>query len=94
MKKQATTKPVTVRFSLGEYQKLLEEAEQQGGNIADILRASWSSYQNSQQHEDLLLRLEQRLKHCVFEILITMTKADENKRNLIIESLREKGIQW
>lgn len=94
MKKAASTRPVTVRFSLGEYQRLLDEAENSSGNVADVIRLAWAEYQKLQKQEDLLLRLEQRLTYSVFELLVTMTKADEEKKSEIRAKLNERGIQW
>ncbi|MES9859249.1 MAG: hypothetical protein ABW160_18910 [Candidatus Thiodiazotropha sp. 4PDIV1] len=94
MRKPATTKAVTTRFSLSEYEKLAEAAEKCSGTVADVIRDAWHHYQQRQHIEQQLLQLEQRLKHSTFESLLAITNLDDDARENALQKLRDKGVNF
>ena len=88
------SKAVTARFPQQEYLKLLDEAEQRGTTIADIIRTAWSNYQQQTQLQQTLLRLEQRQRKVNFEMLCTITGLQPEERQQAITELQSRGVKW
>jgi hypothetical protein len=88
------SKAVTARFPQQEYLKLLDEAEQRGTTIADIIRTAWSNYQQQTQLQQTLLRLEQRQRKVNFEMLCTITGLQPEERQPAITELQSRGVKW
>jgi len=87
-------KAVTVRFSKEDHLLLLQQSEQRGCSVADMVRKSWSHYQQQQQIQQLLLRLEQRQRKNTFEMLSTTLGLKTDERHHAMKQLHELGVKW
>ena len=87
-------KAVTARFCMEDYLRLQQEAERRGCAIADVIRNAWTHYQQQQQLQQLLLRLEQRQRKHTFEMLSTTLGLQPNERQQAIEHLKQQGVKW
>lgn len=87
-------KAVTARFSNEDYLRLQTEAERRGCAIADVIRGSWTHYQQQQQLQQHLLRMEQRQRKVQFEMLCTILGLNAEERNEASKSLQEKGVKF
>jgi CMP-N-acetylneuraminic acid synthetase len=61
-------KAITVRFSISDYLKIEQEAERIGSNLANVLRESWTAYNNSNKFKSDLKQLEGTLLRQSFEV--------------------------
>lgn len=87
-------KAVTTRFSMEDYLSLQQEAERRGCAIADIIRKSWTHFQQQQQLHQHLLKLEQRQRKVTFEMLCSVVGLQANERQQAIEQLQQQGVKW
>ncbi|MCK8108565.1 hypothetical protein MTF64_16910 [Pseudoalteromonas sp. 2CM41L] len=87
-------KAVTARFSGEDYLRLQTEAERRGCTVADVIRSSWSHYQEQQQLQQLLLKLEQRQRKVQFEMLCTTLDLADKDRKQALSQLHEKGVKF
>tara|TARA_Y100000782_G_C10155622_1_gene253452 strand:+ start:586 stop:996 length:411 start_codon:yes stop_codon:yes gene_type:complete len=83
-------KAVTARFSNEDYLRLQTEAERRGCAIADVIRGSWTHYQQQQQ----LLKMEQRQRKVQFEMLCTLLGLNTDERKSAFASLQDKGVKF
>ena len=76
---------VTSRFSIAAYAALVQEAEDRGTTVADVLRTAWSQYQEKTEQALLLRKLESRIVFKVFEVCSATLglSADERKAAMI-----------
>lgn len=86
-------KAVTARFSRENYLLLQTEAERRGCSIADVVRSSWQHYQQQQQLQQLLLKIEQRQRKVQFEMLCTVLDLAIDERNQAIQQLSDRGVK-
>lgn len=86
-------KAITARFSNEDHLRLLAEAERRSCNVADIIRGAWSHYQQQQQLQQHLLKMEQRQRRFQFEILCTLLGLTNGERKSALASLQEKGMK-
>jgi len=84
------TKPVTVRFSLNDYNILLRDAEQQNVAIAEMIRIAWSNYKQQEDIDVKLRESEQRMMKKSFEIVAAVANLDEQERRLAIKRINKK----
>lgn len=94
MKANEASKAVTARFSMQDYLKIQEEAEQRGCTIADVIRNSWSEHQQQHQVKQQLLRLEQRQRKTIFEMLCVVVGLQPAERKAAIHRLKDLGMKW
>tara|TARA_Y100000296_G_scaffold87092_1_gene129767 strand:- start:7226 stop:7507 length:282 start_codon:yes stop_codon:yes gene_type:complete len=87
-------KAVTTRFSGEERVSLQIEAERRGCTVADVIRSSWTHYQEQQHLQQLLLKLEQRQRKVQFEMLCTILDLAESDRKQALTQLHEKGVKF
>jgi hypothetical protein len=87
-------KAVTARFSGEDYTRLQTEAERRGCAIADVIRGSWTHYQEQQQLQQLLLKLEQRQRKVHFEMLCAVMDLASDERKQAATKLFEKGVKF
>jgi hypothetical protein len=87
-------KAVTARFSREDYLHLQTEAERRGCAIADVIRSSWTHYQEQQQLQQLLLKMEQRKRITDFEMLATFFESTDAERKEKKQSLFNKGVKF
>jgi hypothetical protein len=87
-------KAVTVRFSKEDHLLLLQQSEQRGCSVADLVRKSWAHYQQQQQIQQLLLRLEQRQRKNTFEMLSITLDLKPNEHQHAIKQLQARGVKW
>ena len=87
-------KAVTARFSNEDYLRLQTEAERRGCAIADVIRGSWTHYQEQQQLQQLLLKMEQRKRITDFEMLATFFESSDAERKEKKQSLFNKGVKF
>jgi len=87
-------KAITVRFSKEDHLLLLQQSEQRGCSVADMIRKSWAHYQQQQQIQQLLLRLEQRQRKNTFEMLSTTLGLKTDERHQAMKQLHELGVKW
>lgn len=87
-------KAVTARFPTQDYLLLQQEAEKRGCTIAEVVRNAWRHYEQQQQMQQQLLRLEQRQRKSIFEMLCSVIGLQPHEREQAIEQLQQQGIQW
>jgi hypothetical protein len=87
-------KAVTARFSNEDYLRLQTEAELRGCAIADVIRGAWTHYQEQQQLQQLLLKMEQRKRITDFEMLATFFESSDAERKEKKQSLFNKGVKF
>ncbi len=92
--KKNTAQQVGVRLSQKDYLLLLEEVEKQNSNVSEILRQSWSKYQEQKQIGNLLSKLEQRQRQSTFEMLSVLLALKPEEKTQAKEQLNKKGIKW
>ena len=88
------SRAVTTRFSAEDYLRLQTEAEQRGCAIADVIRGSWTHYQQQQQLQQHLLKMEQRQRKVQFEMLCTLLGLNTDERKSAFASLQDKGVKF
>ena len=87
-------KAVTARFSGEDHARLQIEAERRGCTGADVIRSSWTHYQEQQQLQQLLLKLEQRQRKVQFEMLCTTLDLADADRKQALSQLHDKGVKF
>ena len=92
--KQPLDKAVTIRFSKEDHLLLLQQSEQRGCSVADMVRKSWAHYQQQQQIQQLLLRLEQRQRKNTFEMLNITLGLKPDERQHAMKQLHALGVKW
>jgi hypothetical protein len=92
--KKSLDKAITIRFTKEDYLLLLQESEQRGCSVADMVRKSWAHYQQQQQIQQLLLRLEQRQRKNTFEMLNVMLGLKPDERQGAMKELHQLGVNW
>ncbi|MEZ9109912.1 hypothetical protein AB9R85_14230 [Vibrio cyclitrophicus] len=77
-----TQKPVTVRFSMNDYNAITAEAENHNTTTADIIRKTWKGHQEHQNILALLAKFESRIIASTFEICVATIglTTDERKK--------------
>ena len=88
--KSLTQKAITARFSISEYQKIEELAEQQGSNLAEILREAWRSYKKKDQYSKELDTLKDNLLKQTFEVCSALAGLSDDERVEAISELKER----
>jgi hypothetical protein len=93
--KSITQKAVTARFSIYEYQKIEELAEERGSNLAEILRESWRSYKKVHDLSRNLEALQNSLLKQTFDICSAVAGLNEKERAEALEELKSRsgGVQ-
>lgn len=91
---QPLDKAVTVRFSRADYLQLQQQAEQQGCSIADIVRKSFTHYQQQQQLQQHLLKAERRQYKTTFAMLCAVVGLDQDERMQAAKQLQAMGVKW
>lgn len=66
--KQPNQKPVTVRFPMGDYLNLVNEAEEKNTTTAEVVRQAWANHREQKNLMRMFSTLEQRLLNAMFEI--------------------------
>jgi Lon protease-like protein len=94
MAKNAVSRAVTARFPVQDYLLLQQEAEQRGCTIADVIRNAWSQFQQQQQIQQQLLRLEQRQRKMMFETLCVVIGLQASEREQALQKLQSMGVKW
>lgn len=89
-----SSKAVTARFPMCDYLTLQETAETRGCTIADVIRNAWSKHQQQQQIQQQLLRLEQRQRKIIFEMLCVVVGLEESERETALKHLQQQGVRW
>jgi Lon protease-like protein len=87
-------KAVTIRFNKEDHTLLIQQAEQQGCSIADMVRKSWRHYQQQQQLEQHLMKQERRQYKATFAMLSLALELKPNERQQMMTKLREIGVTW
>lgn len=91
---QHLNKAVTARFSGEDYARLQTEAERRGCTVADVIRSSWTHYQEQQQLQQLLIKMEQRQRKVQFEMLCTTLDLADAERKQALTALHSKGVKF
>lgn len=91
---QHLNKAVTARFSGEDYARLQTEAERRGCTVADVIRSSWTHYQEQQQLQQLLIKMEQRQRKVQFEMLCTTLDLADEERKQALTALHSKGVKF
>ncbi|MCG9729599.1 hypothetical protein L1D44_07005 [Shewanella sp. Isolate13] len=89
-------KAITVRFSISDYLKIEQEAERIGSNLANVLRESWSAYNNSNQLKSDLKQLESNLLRQSFEVCCAVQGLNPIERKEALDELTTRlngGVQ-
>ncbi|HGZ7313011.1 TPA: hypothetical protein ACOL2D_002358 [Vibrio parahaemolyticus] len=82
-----TQKPVTVRFSMTDYNDIAAEAENHNTTTADIIRKAWKGYQEHQNTLALLTRFESRIIASTFEICVATIGLTTDERKQAAKSV-------
>lgn len=88
--KSLTQKAITARFSISEYQKIEELAEQNGSNLAEVIREAWRSYKKKSDIAQELENLKANLLKQTFEVCSAVAGLSENERVEAISELKER----
>lgn len=88
--KSLTQKAITARFSISDYQKIEEVAEQQGSNLAEVIREAWRSYKKKSDLSEELESLRSNLLKQSFEVCAAVAGLDEKERIEAISELKER----
>lgn len=83
-------KAITVRFSISDYLKIEQEAERIGSNLANVLRESWSAYNNSNQFKSDLKQLESNLLRQSFEVCCAVQGLNPIERKEALDELTSR----
>lgn len=88
------SKVVTTRLSATEYLAIVDEAENKGTNVSDVLRSAWSKYQSGESLKAELSKLEHNLCKKIFEICSAVTGLTDEERETVINELdaRMQGV--
>ena len=82
--------PITTRLSISDRAALLAEAERRGTTAADMLRISWTAYQEQQKLDERIRSLETRLKRQMFEIVCAVGGLTPSERNEALQDVRRR----
>jgi len=88
--KSLTQKAITARFSITEYQKIEELAEQNGSNLAEVIREAWRSYKKKDDISKELESLKTNLLKQTFEVCSAVAGLSEDERVEAISELKER----
>ena len=88
--KSLTQKAITARFSISEYQKIEELAEQNGSNLAEVIREAWRSYKKKSDIANELESLKANLLKQTFEVCSAVAGLSENERVEAISELKQR----
>jgi uncharacterized protein YydD (DUF2326 family) len=88
--KSLTQKAITARFSISEYQKIEELAEQNGSNLAEVIREAWRSYKKKNDISRELETLKTSLLKQTFEVCSAVAGLSEDERVEAISELKER----
>tara|TARA_R110001583_G_scaffold19264_1_gene75574 strand:+ start:1797 stop:2099 length:303 start_codon:yes stop_codon:yes gene_type:complete len=88
--KSLTQKAITARFSITEYQKIEELAEQNGSNLAEIIRDAWRSYKKESDNSQDLEKLKTSLLKQTFEVCSAVAGLSEDERVEAIAELKDR----
>lgn len=88
--RQELQRAVTTRFPLDDYAAIVQIAESRGATVADVLRQAWQSYQQQQEINELLQRLEGRLTKRIFEACVAAGGLDEAERKEALIEFKER----
>ncbi|WP_440876443.1 hypothetical protein [Thalassotalea sp. PLHSN55] len=88
--KSLTQKAITARFSISEYQKIEELAEQNGSNLAEVIREAWRSYKKKNDIAKELESLKATLLKQTFEVCSAVAGLSEDERVEAISELKER----
>jgi len=87
-----TQKAVTVRFPMGDYLEIVNEAEAQNTTSADVVRRAWKSYQDNKNLIIKLMQLERRLVKNTFEICTaTVGLSPAERKNAAVQVNKSIG---
>lgn len=85
MAKNETTKAVTARFSMGDYEKLVDKAEREKSAIADVIR---NAVHESFYSDKIIMRIDQVNRQMVDSMFTLMSELLE-----LTESEREEALK-
>ncbi|MEY8214746.1 MAG: hypothetical protein RPR97_09720 [Colwellia sp.] len=88
--KSLSQKAITARFSILEYQKIEEVAEQNGSNLAEVIRDAWRSYKKKDEYSKELDRLKDNLLKQTFEVCSAVAGLSDDERVEAISELKER----
>jgi Lon protease-like protein len=86
-------KPVTVKFTMGDYLMMADEAERSGTTVAQVVRESCSHYKKLQQVQEQLIAMEQRQQKVLFEVLSAALNLSLKKKQAILAILENNGVR-
>ncbi|MDU0353830.1 hypothetical protein RS130_07730 [Paraglaciecola aquimarina] len=86
--KHLQQKAITVRFSIADYLKIEQEAENLGSNLADVMRKAWIAYNSSQDFKTDLKNSENRLISKIFEVCSAVQGLTEQEREEAFHELK------
>ena len=94
VKKMPEKRAVTARFSKEEYLRLQQEAENKGTTITDVVRMSWSAYQEETKIKEYLFLFERRQKIAFFKMLCAVAGLKSAETKEVINKLKEMGVKF
>ncbi|MFL0797828.1 MAG: hypothetical protein K6L73_10120 [Cellvibrionaceae bacterium] len=85
-----TTKAVTVRLSMADYNELLHTAEKLNISIADTLRRAWREFKEQELQSQQRDTQTQELKRYIFESLAVTKNWDVSQRQTAIKRIHDR----
>jgi hypothetical protein len=89
--KSLTQKAITARFSISEYQRIEELAEENGSNLAEVIREAWRSYKKVHDLSRNLEVLQNSLLKQTFNICSAVAGLNEKERADALEELKDRN---
>ena len=88
--KSITQKAITARFSISEYQKIEELAEENGSNLAEVIREAWRKYKNEHDLSRDLDVLKTSLLKQTFDICSAVAGLSDKERSEALDELKNR----
>jgi uncharacterized protein with von Willebrand factor type A (vWA) domain len=88
--KSLNQKAITARFSISDYQKVEEMAEQNGSNLAEVIRDAWRSYKKKDEYSKELDCLKDNLLKQTFEVCSAVAGLSDDERVEAISELKQR----
>jgi ribosomal protein S13 len=88
--KSLTQKAITARFSISEYQKIEELAEENGSNLAEVIREAWRNYKKDHDLSRDLEKLKSSILKEVFDISSAVAGLSDKERAEALDELKNR----
>ncbi|MBJ7537194.1 hypothetical protein [Marinomonas transparens] len=83
MSKKNVNRAITVRFSASDYNRIVHDAEQKNGSVAEHIRAIISANDEQLSLDQRLVDLERRITNKTFSIVCAVANLSEHEREMV-----------